>query len=327
MPPHKSTGGSEALSCSYEGCKSPHESRKFIHVDGGGRAGGQDWSELAGSVLCHTCYDQFRKRGRLERTQNEPLSGSARRCTYEGCKRPQESKQFYQIDGGSKAGGQDWTQLAGSVLCTACYLQYMTRGTLERTQNKHLAASARRCGYEGCKRPGDSSRFYQIDGGSEAGGQDWSTLGGKVLCDMCYQQFRTKGTLVRTIERAERAFNPASRASSRKRKAGQHEDDEQRQQHDGERQQETSGDGTAGPKEKEEEEEGRPLQEPRANRYRRGGGIGFAGRGQRAGPGRATTRRADQGFVESRRGSVDFDSLSVLCNVASVVQKEQEGTQ
>ena len=55
------------------------------------------------------------------------------KCSYEGCKSPLESRQYYQIDGSSEAGGQDWTELAGSVLCEACYGQFRKRGSLERT--------------------------------------------------------------------------------------------------------------------------------------------------------------------------------------------------
>ena len=62
-----------------------------------------------------------------------------KRCSYEGCKSPHNSSRFIQIDGRSEAGGQDWTELAGAVLCHACYKQYSTHGTLERTQRKRKA--------------------------------------------------------------------------------------------------------------------------------------------------------------------------------------------
>ena len=186
--------------CSYAGCKSPQESRKFFNIDGRSSAGGQDWSGLAGSVLCATCYDQFLKRGTLERTryQHKPLAKTARRCSYEGCRDPDDSKIFYQIDGGNKAGGQDWTDLAGSVLCKRCYGQFCKRGRLERIKNEPLAGSARRCTYMGCKNPTESRQFVQIDGASTAGGRDWSPLAGSVLCNSCRLQYRAKGTLERT---------------------------------------------------------------------------------------------------------------------------------
>ena len=76
--------GKEEKRCSYEGCKSPHNSSKFYQIDGRSEAGGQDWTELGGAVLCKACYKQFLSRGTLERTKNEPLCGSARRCSYEG---------------------------------------------------------------------------------------------------------------------------------------------------------------------------------------------------------------------------------------------------
>ena len=106
--------------CSFPDCKSPHKSRHFYQIDEGSEAGGQDWTELGGAVLCEACYSQFLAKGTLERIKNEPLRGSARRCSYEGCKSPHNSSRFYQIDGRSEAGGQDWTELGGAVLCKAC---------------------------------------------------------------------------------------------------------------------------------------------------------------------------------------------------------------
>ena len=128
--------------CSFVGCKSPHNSRQFYQIDGRSEAGGQDWTELAGAVLCHSCYMRFSTRGRLERTRNEPLCGSARRCSYEGCKSPHNSSKFIQIDGRSEAGGQDWTELGRAVLCNACYNQFFQRGTLERTAHRGESLSA-----------------------------------------------------------------------------------------------------------------------------------------------------------------------------------------
>jgi hypothetical protein len=98
--------------------------------------GTQDWTELAGKVLCHACYSQFRTRGALERSKTDPLSGSARRCSYEGCKSPHQSRQFYQIDGWSVAGGQDWAGLAGRMLCESCYFHFYRKGTFDGTEQK-----------------------------------------------------------------------------------------------------------------------------------------------------------------------------------------------
>jgi hypothetical protein len=203
--------------CSYEGCKSPHNTRKFTQIDGGSQAGGQDWRELAGSVLCESCYILYRRKGRLERTQHqhEPLAASARRCSYVGCKSPHNSRKFTQIDGGSQAGGQDWRVLAGSVLCESCYMYYKKMGRLERTRHEPLAASERRCSYEGCKSPHKSSQFYQIDVHSRAGGQDWRELAGSVLCDTCYKQYRKMGTLERTVHRVVSVSACARRRSKR----------------------------------------------------------------------------------------------------------------
>jgi hypothetical protein len=77
-------------------------------------------------------------------------------CSYEGCKRPRESSQFFRIEEGNNAGQQDWTRLVGRVLCFSCYLQFQTRGTLERTRHRQeppAASSARSGSYEGCSIP------------------------------------------------------------------------------------------------------------------------------------------------------------------------------
>jgi hypothetical protein len=137
----------------------------------------------------------------LERTQNEPLPASAKRCSYEMCRRPTESARFIQIDEKSKAGGQDWRLLAGRVLCFACYDQYKTRGTLVRnghSQTKIVDVRDRRCYYQGCKKPDESSHWYRIEQGCKAGGRSWSDLVGRVLCHSCYTHYREKGTLERT---------------------------------------------------------------------------------------------------------------------------------
>jgi len=133
--------------CSYQGCKRPDECRRFYQIDGRSTAGGQDWKELAGIVLCENCYRCFSTHGKLERTgyRHEPLAASARRCSYEGCKRPDESRQFCQIDGRSTAGGQDWTELEGSVLCLLCYQYFWKNGTLKRSQHRLVSNRARQC--------------------------------------------------------------------------------------------------------------------------------------------------------------------------------------
>lgn len=41
------------------------------------------------------------------------------RCSYEDCKVPDQSSKFFLIDGSSKAGGRNWSSLAGRVLCNA----------------------------------------------------------------------------------------------------------------------------------------------------------------------------------------------------------------
>ena len=55
----------------------------------------------------------------------------------------QMSSQFYDINLDTKAGGQDWKQLAGMTLCNTCYSQYQRRGSLERPHKKGVKTGLR----------------------------------------------------------------------------------------------------------------------------------------------------------------------------------------
>jgi hypothetical protein len=105
----------------------------FYPIDEGTKAGGQDWSPLVGTTLCHACYNRFRNGGKLERSTNRSLPAEERRCTYTRCTKPLSSSHFYTIEKGKSAGGKDWSELVGFVLCHACYKQFLQRGTLERS--------------------------------------------------------------------------------------------------------------------------------------------------------------------------------------------------
>ena len=256
--------------CSYANCKRPHESSKFYRINLRCEAGGQDWTQLVGSMLCRSCYVQYSAKGTLERTMKEPLPASAKKCSYEGCKRSHENSRFYQIDGATKAGGRDWSELSGSVLCFICYNQFRKRGRLERTANEPLVGSARRCSYAGCKSPTESSRFNQIDGASIAGGQDWSELAGTVLCDACYLQYMKRGTLERTRSgqgRGESAFaSSIPPRSSKKRKrhsdeAGKHAATRSSRSSSKRKPVEKEGDDVVKEEEQKEKEEGEEEEE------------------------------------------------------------------
>ena len=57
-----------ARRCSYTDCERPDEGRNFFQISEGKTTGGQDWSSLVGSVLCHACYERFRNKGTLEKS-------------------------------------------------------------------------------------------------------------------------------------------------------------------------------------------------------------------------------------------------------------------
>jgi hypothetical protein len=183
--------------CTYKLCDRPDESTRFYRIEPGRTSGGQNWDTIVGEVLCQSCYSRFHSRGTLARTRTRWPPGCKRRCTYELCDRPDESRDFYRIEAGKTSGGQDWTSVVGHVLCDACHNRYRYSGTLERTQNKRLEPSERRCMYEHCEKPDESSNFHRIEVGKTAGGQDWNDLAGRVLCHSCYQRFRERGTLCR----------------------------------------------------------------------------------------------------------------------------------
>jgi len=187
--------------CTYEHCDSQGQSSRFYKIEGRMTSRGHDFSSIAGSVLCKTCYDRFRRRGTLERKKNKPLAVSARRCAYAGCDSPRKGTRFHLIEKGRTSGGQDWSSLVGYVLCKKCYDRYRARGTLERTVNLPLPMSARRCTYEYCDSPARSRHFYKIEKGKTSGGQDWSSVAGSVLCTACYNRFSRTGSLHRTDSR------------------------------------------------------------------------------------------------------------------------------
>ena len=71
----------------------------------------------------------------------------------------------------------------------------------QRAQDDMARATRKRCTYAGCEKPDNSRCFYNVDEGKTAGGQDWSSLVGHVLCHACYQRFNRSGTLERSTRR------------------------------------------------------------------------------------------------------------------------------
>lgn len=155
--------------CTYTGCDRPEHGTDFHHIEAGRRSGGQDWTALAGSTLCNACYQQYKRRGTLERSRNKPIATGSRRCTYPNCEKPDHGSKFFLIEQGKNTADKDWSSIVGMVLCKACYQQYIRSGKLERSRNKPLMSGARRCSYYDCDRPEHGSCFYQIEAGKTAG--------------------------------------------------------------------------------------------------------------------------------------------------------------
>jgi hypothetical protein len=75
-----STGGTRPEKrCTYANCDRPEHGSDFHQIEAGRRSGGQDWSSLAGFTLCNACYQQYKRRGTLERSRNKPIQAGKRR--------------------------------------------------------------------------------------------------------------------------------------------------------------------------------------------------------------------------------------------------------
>ena len=126
-------GSSRAAVCSYSGCprKDSTESLQFHTIQEGCTAGGQNWAELVGRVLCHTCYARYRLSGSLEGAYNRPGRSNLKRCSYKHCESPHEGSRFFRIHEAKATGGRDWSSLFGQVLCAACHDRFKAKGTLK----------------------------------------------------------------------------------------------------------------------------------------------------------------------------------------------------
>jgi len=68
----------------------------------------------------------------------------------------------------------------------------------ERLPSKKPSRSkqhGRRCSYNQCLNPDNSSYFYTVAKNTVSGGQDWAPLAGMTLCQSCYSRYRTYGDL------------------------------------------------------------------------------------------------------------------------------------
>lgn len=257
--------------CTYKFCPRPEDSREYYSINSGFKAGGQDWSALLGMTLCKACYACYSKNGSLTRqSPSTEISDEEKVCSYDLCARPTESSHFYRVRPGCTTGGQNWDALVGRVLCRACYNCFTKRGTLERfvqtmmpgkrsTPHAHLhvpeefagaqsesfsrldglshtgaeeaiihiapvrrpqaparplAPEEKRCQYTHCMNPTESRQFTKIQEGTTAGGRDWSSMIGMVLCRACYRMYSKRGTLERTAPSAPRPAPSHSNSSS-----------------------------------------------------------------------------------------------------------------
>jgi hypothetical protein len=112
------------------------------------------------------------------------------RCSYLECQAKLDGNEFF----GDR--GRDWRQLQGQTLCKACYTRFGRNGTLEYQKRGVEIKSGDQCANPNCnKRLTTESKPRHIRSTTTAGGQDWSALIDKTLCNACYCSFMFHGTL------------------------------------------------------------------------------------------------------------------------------------
>jgi hypothetical protein len=228
---------STRCSCCGE-CKSEKESCQLLRIDGASRAGGRDWGSWAGKMLCQACYNRFKKKGTLEGSQKQQQQqlkqphdqdfdeeevklerGSERKAPKP---RPAvDSRSRRNVEGGILKT-EDPDAQAGSGAGARAGARVGVEGDADQLRGSerpppqprdvagddgHTGGGGggaggsgfeRRCTYEGCENPEKSSGFLKISNNTRAGGQDWSSLLGRVLCVACYSRYQDRGTLERT---------------------------------------------------------------------------------------------------------------------------------
>jgi hypothetical protein len=188
--------------CAFGGCNNPHGSTSYHVIREQTNAFNRDWTTMTGWVLCDACFQRFGKNGTLER-KHRPQS--ERRCGNTDCVAICKKDRLEKIEPFCRAGGQDWSTLEGLVICRKCYERFWSFGTLKdpiKRKRSNEDPESQCCTYAGCpnsyaENPVKTCRMQAISAFSTAGGQDWSSLSGNILCGPCYQQFRVTGSLER----------------------------------------------------------------------------------------------------------------------------------
>jgi hypothetical protein len=122
---------------------------------------------------------------------------AATRCSYEECQaKLDDSVKSYVVTELFGARGRDWRQLKGQTLCKNCYSRFARNGTLEYKKRGVEINSRKRCENPNCNKLLTTERTPRhISSTTTAGGQDWSALIDKTLCNACYCNFMASGTL------------------------------------------------------------------------------------------------------------------------------------
>jgi hypothetical protein len=190
--------------CDFGGCSNPHGSTSYHVIRDQTHAFAKDWTTMVGCVLCDACFQRFGKNGTLEK-KTRPQS--TRRCGNTDCAAMCKKDRLQKIEPFYSAGGQDWSTLEGIVLCRKCYERFWSFGTLKDPIKRNISCDDQGelptcCTYNECPnnnpaKPLKMCRMQAISPFCTAGGQDWTSLSGSILCGPCYQKFRITGSLER----------------------------------------------------------------------------------------------------------------------------------
>ena len=136
--------------------------------------------DLAGYLICQTCFSTLMRQGFLAGTPKSRL------CAM---------KRENEIQGSSEASVKkiraSWMH---RLLCEDCH----SRASVNELNCVNGNLGSKSCSYVLCKKPYESVHFYAVDGKSTSGGQDWTMMDGWILCKTCYCQYSARGYLTRT---------------------------------------------------------------------------------------------------------------------------------
>jgi hypothetical protein len=176
------------LACEYERCPKTSDVDKTMRiVDGAWVAGKQNWQRIAGKCLCNACYHSYKRKGTLERDKKARTKegGGSSQSRAEVLDEPQAKRKK---KAGTKEGG-------GSSQSRAAVLDEPEGEEPEGDPDVLGGGCEVFCEHKECPRTSSNGEFHVVKAESVAGGQDWTSLAQKTLCNACYNQYYRTGEL------------------------------------------------------------------------------------------------------------------------------------